>query len=869
MAEEDPTVRGRLARLESVVLDALALDGTDRTSYLERSCAGDSDLRTEAEWLLGHERRLAGFLDERTLSIALTDLGPFEPLTTVDRQIGPYRLVECVGLGGMGEVYRAERSDGAFRQTVAVKLLRADLRTPELLDRFRLERQLHADLAHPNIARLLDGGSDSGGRPFLVMEYIDGTPITEYCREHRLTLDARVTLFRTVCAAVQEAHRRLVVHCDLKPSNILVTSKGEVKLLDFGIAQVLGTEAGSTALQKDGTRPDGDSRRLSIAYASPELVRGERATVSADVYSLGIVLRELLTGDRTAAARDLRRASVPADLAAVVEKAVQEVPANRYPSVEALHEDLRRWQERFPVHARPRSWRYRTGLFLRRNAAAVATLSTAGIALLILLGINWSLLIEARAARDAEADSAAIAVSEAEAARTISEFLRAVLGSVDPATARGRDTSLVVAMLDQAGQRLERGAGLTQPALASLHVTIGSAYRSLAAYDDAERHLATGLAIARRHGEDDEAIADAASALGTLFLDTDRQEAARKLFRESIERRSRLDPEHPGLGSSWRHLAHLERDLGNALAAEDSCLEAIRRDRAAGRRDELVTDLLEYGVLLTATDRASQAIDVLREALDMATAEFGGRHPSVARAHYNLAWAHRRAGRPTDAFAEYEIALRLHRELLHPTHPDIASTLNNMAGALEEMGRLAEAEPMYRSAIEQLRSTLGKRHVDVATAENNLAGVLRATGRLDEATDAYLRTIGIYRDVLGRDHPWNAVVAENLARTAEMASRWNDARIWIDECLRIRGLRPEAEQPWRLAQANSLLARCLLEEGATERAAALARESWSTLSAAVPPDHRSRAIVRPRVIEVLTRAGFEDEAREVAEDDGP
>ncbi|MDZ4753165.1 MAG: serine/threonine-protein kinase [Phycisphaerae bacterium] len=303
MPEAGPIGRARLERLESVVIAALDLDAPARISHLDHSCEGDPELRREASRLLAHEERMHAFLSEGTLTDVLESLGPLAPVTNIDCEIGPYRLVECIGVGGMGEVYRAERSDGAFRQTVAMKLLRADLHSPELLERFRVERQVLADLVHPNITRLLDGGTDPNGRPYLVMEFIDATPITEYCQEHRLSTDARVRIFRSVCVAVQEAHRRLVVHCDLKPSNILVTSGGETKLMDFGIAHVMGNDGGQSASGDAESDTDSGSRRLSIAYASPEQVRGERATASTDVYALGIILRELLTGERPAPQR--------------------------------------------------------------------------------------------------------------------------------------------------------------------------------------------------------------------------------------------------------------------------------------------------------------------------------------------------------------------------------------------------------------------------------------------------------------------------------------------------------------------------------------------------------------------------------------
>ncbi len=278
----------RWQQVREILDQAIGLDAAQRPSYLEAACAGDTDLRREVEsLLLSHERAGSVFLKNPAADLKSALGSDSHKSSRVGRRIGVYQIVEQIGHGGMGEVYRATRADGQYDKQVAIKLVRVGLDTPALLERFRNERQILASLDHPNIARLYDGGTTQDGVPYLVMELIEGTPIDQYCEEHALDIPARLDLFSHVCAAVQYAHQRLVIHRDIKPGNILVTAEGVPKLLDFGIAKMLDSPAGSETTLL---------RPMTPEYASPEQVRGEPITTATDVYSLGIVLYRLLTG---------------------------------------------------------------------------------------------------------------------------------------------------------------------------------------------------------------------------------------------------------------------------------------------------------------------------------------------------------------------------------------------------------------------------------------------------------------------------------------------------------------------------------------------------------------------------------------------
>lgn len=409
----------RWARIKELFDETIGLDTADRRSYLERVCANDTDLRREVESLLSSYKQAGSDFMQTAPLDAVPGTSPVQ--TRIGSRVGVYQLAKEVGRGGMGDVYRAVRADGQFDKEVAIKLVRGGMDSGFVLERIRIERQILAGLNHPNIARLLDGGTTDDGLPYLVMELVEGVPIDQYCDERRLNISQRLQLFQQVCGAVQYAHQRLVVHRDIKPNNILVGEDGTPKLLDFGIAKLLDPASGVKATAMQAMTPE---------YASPEQIRGEPITTASDVYSLGVLLYQLLTG-RSPHAGDTRspqglakaicetepalpsirvlkaeevdggyaqltpeaisgpREGTPArlqrrlagDLDNIVLKALRKEPERRYASVEQFADDIRRHLEGRPVAARKDSWTYRTGKFVRRHRASVGATAFAGIVL--------------------------------------------------------------------------------------------------------------------------------------------------------------------------------------------------------------------------------------------------------------------------------------------------------------------------------------------------------------------------------------------------------------------------------------------------------------------------------------------------------
>ena len=370
---------GRWQRTKEIVADALEKSGDERTAFVVNECAHDLELEREVNSILAHAD------DETRFGPAMDDLQRVRSASDGARAgqiVGAYRITREIGRGGMGAVYLGERADAQFEKQVALKILKRGTDTDEVLRRFQTERRILARLEHPNIAQLIDGGTTEDGLPYFALQFVRGLPITTYCDAQKLDARARVALFLKVCAAVEFAHRNLIVHRDLKPGNVLVTDEGEPQLLDFGIAKLL--EAGEeTALVTIENR-----QRLTPGYASPEQVRGESITTSSDVYSLGALLHELLTGrsphrftsatpsptelQRVIGEQEIARTDLPADLDTILRTALRKEPERRYSGVTALADDLRRYLDGRPVQARPSTFGYRASKFVRRNKLGVA-----------------------------------------------------------------------------------------------------------------------------------------------------------------------------------------------------------------------------------------------------------------------------------------------------------------------------------------------------------------------------------------------------------------------------------------------------------------------------------------------------------------
>ena len=808
----------RLARVEDLFHRAADLPAAERELLLEPVRRSDPELAAEVERLLA---RADGGRD-------LSAVGALLPTTDAsDSLVGPYRLLERIGQGGMGEVYRAERADGQYDQIVAVKLIRAGATAPELADRFRAERQILARLEHPNIARLLDGGMTSAGSPYLVMEYAPGRPITEHCDARKLGIDERIELFLTVCRAVAHAHRNLIVHRDLKPSNILVTegsSEGDrVKLLDFGIAKLLETG-----------EPEGPELTRTLApmmtpgYASPEQVRGEAVTTATDVYSLGLLLYELLAGRRAQIPKDhsLRaieraiceegqqapssalatgsatevavrvaergggrparlRQRLSGDLDVIVATALRKDPIRRYASAERLGEDLERHLAGRPVEARPDSFPYRMRKFLGRHRLGVA--ATAAVAAAVVAGLILALvgLGRARAAEER-------ALEEAGASGQIAEFLVGMFRANDPGEALG-ETLTARDLLDRGAERVDDELA-DQPAVRSrLLGTMARAYESLGLYEPAielgERRLAIENA---RSGEQSVEAAKALNRLSTLYRKRADYSRARDLAERAIQTLERTPEAETGpvqqeLANALNRHAESLAELGELERATAAGRRALAiRERFPEPRSGLRTALNNLAVLHWRRGETEDALGLYQRATDIAREEFGPDHPEIANITNNLALVHEQRGDRAQAISSHEKALAIRERVLAPEHPDLAESLNNLGDLLRRAGEVERGRQMLERAVTIREKVLGPEHDYVGYSLNNLALAHLDLDQPEAARPLFERTKALFERKFGANHVLISYPTSGLARIAEAAGDMAAAESGFIQVLDIR-----------------------------------------------------------------------------------
>lgn len=719
----------------------------ERASFLAAAAAGDAELEAEVASLLASADTDEGFLETPARP-------PPEPPRS---RIGPYDVVREIGHGGMGTVYLAIRADEQFKKRVAIKVVRRGMDTEAVLRRFRQERQILAGLDHPNIARLLDGGNTEDSLPYLVMEYVEGEPVTAWCEHRGLGAREKITLFRTICAAVHFAHQNLVVHRDLKPGNILVDEGGAPKLLDFGVAKLLNPEVSGQTLDLTGA----SVRVFTPEYASPEQLRGERITTATDVYALGILLHEILTGRRPGAEPGRTKRTLPADLDTIVGMATRPEPARRYASAEQLSEDLRRYLEGLPVKARRDTFSYRTGKFLSRHKAGVAA---AALAVFSLVG---GILATARQARIARAERARADRRLEDVRKLAGSFLFEFHDAIATLPGSTPARELVVRRaLEYLGTLAKEASG--DPAAER---DLADAYERLAevegggsgpnlgdtkgAITSERTALAIREALAARPGagaRERESLAVSHGILSKLLLKSWELEPAREEGRKAVtilEEISRTDSSPRvllRLGGTYHNLGLLE-DLGGrtaeALAALGKSTAAYTAAEAARPGDPDA----RRGLALATFERASvynhsRDIPAALEEAEKAVAIYESllaNDPGNARLKMDLALA-------VHDLAEYHVAIG-----------GVPEAVSRHRRALALVEELAAADP--RDARAQ---------VAIAYCANGLGGALAQGGDDAGAFALHERAARLSEAVLAAD-PANGYARRNLAMASELA----------------------------------------------------------------------------------------------------
>ena len=800
----------RRDRIEELFEQALERPAAQRTAWLAAACAGDDALRSEVDQLLAAHERAGGILSLPSPAGAFFAAPP--PAEESLTRVGPYRLVREVGHGGMGSVFLAERDDRLYEQRVAVKIIRRGLDTDELVRRFVAERQILATLQHPNIARLLDGGVTSDGRPYYVMEYVDGEPLDVHCDRRRFGVEDRLRLFSVVARAVQFAHQNLVVHRDLKPSNVLVTREGEIRLLDFGIAKLLDPDTAPHAMPQTQT----GVRLMTPAYASPEQMRGEAITTATDVYGLGAVLYELLTGHRPFGLRghslvemerrilteEPQRPSAavlradegadggapplaPAavaqargthperlsrrlrgDLDRIVLTALRKEPGRRYPSAAALADDVDRHLAGMPVAARGDSLGYRARKFVWRNRLVVAA---ASIVVLLLAGYAATVTVQARRV------SAALeqARLEAEKSEQITAFMMGLFEGGDPRFALG-DTITARTLLERGVARAERLR--ERPLLqAQMLGVIGRVYQSLGEYGRAATLLEQALATRKRElGDAHPDVAQSYNQLGNALRAKGDYAGAEAALRQALAIHERqLGRAHETVAADQHDLAMILADRGDYAAAEPLLREALatQRLRLGARHADIAKSLTGLAYLMTAKAELKESERLYRAALEMRRALFGNVHPDVAQSLSSLGTALNRLGSYPAGLALNREALAINQRLYGAEHPMIVSNLSNIATGLARSGDLPGAERMLEQSVAMARKTLGPEHTTTAIGLNNLAVVLGMQKKYAPAESIMREVIAIRVNSKGPEH---GEVASGLHNRANFLNQLGD-----------------------------------------------------------------------------------------------
>ena len=757
----------RSQRVDDIFDAALDLPEAEQAAYVARVCGDDVELRTEVSRLLHAYHRSEKFFETPALQFVAPILEPdafaVAAATLVSEHVGHFRIVGVLGRGGMGEVFLAERADGQFQQRVALKLIQHG--SAELVRRFLDERRILASLEHPGIARLVDGGITANGLPYFAMELVEGEPIDQYCASRQLQLEQRLALFGAVCDAVTFAHQHLVIHRDLKPTNILVTADGHVKLLDFGIAKLVTPE-----VSDDASRTQ--FHAMTPEFAAPEQVRGMPVSTASDVYALGVLLYILLTGERPYDVRgrtpaeleriicedeppkastwvpDALRRRVRGDLDSIVATALHKDPRRRYQSAAELKQELVRFSTGMPVSARPDRAGYRVRKFIGRHAVAAG--SAAAIVLLLIAYVVTVVIDRQRVQ---------LALNEAQAGTRKAEQVTDFMLGLFQAAERGQALTDTVTARELLGRGLVEARQLTaQPELqAQMLDVIGRLHMQLNNSTEARTLLAEALEIRRKLYRDD-AHPDVVTSMANLASaaeGTQDLERAIELRRAVLAARRRTaGPDDAKSIDALHALANALHSAGKSADAESLFAEWLVRFNHRPREQTAwyADQLSKAALLMEVREQPDSAERLYREALAMRRAFFGDRHHMVATSLTDLDVILAETGRVEEAEKLQREAVDILRATYPQGHTQLAVALRQHGRLLSRLQRYDEAQQPLREALDMGRRLLGANNIAVAAAQLDLAVALSMSGRYPEAEASSRDAVRIYQAQLGADN---------------------------------------------------------------------------------------------------------------------